>query len=181
MHGESLYRTEIRVPLLILMPAHRRSRAVVRETVSLRDLPATVVEVIGLESGSPFQGRSLARTWALPPAGVPPVETEVALSELASINPSNPNHGRSPAYRGPLFSLAEREFVYIRNEGDAGEELFNQRDDPDELNNLAGAEAMLPVLRRFRAHLERVKAQAHAPVVGHAGATARVASTGKLP
>ena len=30
MHGESLYRTEIRVPLLILTPSHRPSGAVVR-------------------------------------------------------------------------------------------------------------------------------------------------------
>ena len=77
------------------------------------------------------------------------------LSELASPNPSDPNQGRSPAYRGPLVSLAEGDFVYIRNEGDGGEELFNQRDDPHELANLARDEAMLPVLQRFRDHLRR--------------------------
>ena len=80
----------------------------------------------------------------------------VVLSELASPNPSDPNHGRSPADRGPLISLAEGDFVYIRNEGDGGEELFNEREDPDELDNLARAEAMLPVLRRFRDHLPQV-------------------------
>ena len=102
MHGESLYRTEIRVPLLILTPSHRPSGAVVRETVSLRDLPATIVDLIGLGNGSPFPGRSLARLWADPPTGGPPVETEGVLSELASPNPANPNQGRSPAARGPL-------------------------------------------------------------------------------
>ncbi len=60
-HGESLYRPEIRVPLLIVLPAARaRSPAVVDEFVSLRDLPATVVDLIGVAHGSPFPGKSLA-------------------------------------------------------------------------------------------------------------------------
>ena len=157
MHGESLYRTEIRVPLLILMPTHVPSGAVVPETVSLRDLPATIVDLIGLGNGSPFPGRSLARLWADPSTGARPALTGVVLSELASPNPSDWNHGRSPTYRGPLISLAEGDFVYIRNEGDGSEELFNEREDPDELNNLAGAPAILPVLRRFRDQLPQAK------------------------
>ena len=31
--------------------------------VSLRDLPATVVDLVGSASGSPFPGRSLAAHW----------------------------------------------------------------------------------------------------------------------
>ena len=157
MHGESLYRTEIRVPLLILTPSHRPSAAVVYETVSLRDLPATIVDLIGLENGSPFPGRSLARLWALRPAGAPALETDMVLSELASPNPSDPNHGRSPVFRGPLVALADGDFVYIRNEGDGTEELFNQREDPGERNNLARVDAMQRILRRFRDHLARTK------------------------
>ena len=59
-HGESLYRNEIRVPLLIVLPARSQSQAVVGDTVSLRDLPATIVDLIGLGDGAPFPGRSLA-------------------------------------------------------------------------------------------------------------------------
>jgi arylsulfatase A-like enzyme len=158
MHGESLYRTEIRVPLLILLPSHRPPMAVVRETVSLRDLPATVVDVLGLGAGSPFPGRSLARFWAPGLSPVGPGEGDVVFSELGSPNPADPNHGRSPVYRGPLVSLAADEFVYIRNEGDGNEELFDERSDADELNNLANVDAMLPVVRRFRDQLTRVKA-----------------------
>ena len=66
------------------------------------------------------------------------------ISELTGPNPSDPNQGRSPAKRGPLISLAEGDFVYIRNEGDGGEELFNERDDPGELSNQAGAEPCSP-------------------------------------
>ena len=49
-HGESLYRTEIRVPLVIRPPSGLDPSLVVRETVSLRDLPATIVDTVG--SGS---------------------------------------------------------------------------------------------------------------------------------
>ena len=179
MHGESLYRTEIRVPLLILTPSRRPSGAVVHETVSLRDLPATIVDLIGLESGSPFPGRSLARLWAERPTGAPAVETDVVLSELASPNPSDPNHGRSPVFRGPLVALADGDFVYIRNEGDDTEELFNQREDPDERNNLARVDAMQRILRRFRDRLTRAKSGALE--VRLLNTSPSVASTPNLP
>ena len=57
-------------------------------------------------------------------------------------------------HRGPLISLAEGDFVYIRNQKNGKEELFNEREDPHELNNRAKAEAMLPLVRRFRDRLD---------------------------
>ncbi len=81
------------------------------------------------------------------------------ISELTGPNPSHPNQGRSPANRGPLISLAEGDFVYIRNEGDGAEELFNERDDPRELSNRAGVEAMQPVLKRFRERVKELRAR----------------------
>jgi arylsulfatase A-like enzyme len=179
MHGESLYRTEIRVPLLILPPSRRPAGAVVGRTVSLRDLPATIVDLVGLGGGSPFPGRSLARYWTEPPAGASPLEAEAALSELAGPNPQNPNHGRSPSYRGPLISIADGDLVYIRNQGDGGEELFNERDDPAEAHNLARDASMEPVLRRFRDRLLRDRARA--PSIGDAGPAPRVAAAPDLP
>ena len=62
-HGYSLYRTEINVPLVIRPASGQRPSSVVGETVSLRDLPATIVDLLGLESESPFPGTSLARFW----------------------------------------------------------------------------------------------------------------------
>jgi arylsulfatase A-like enzyme len=182
-HGESLYRTEIRVPLLIVLPADRgRSPVAVEEFVSLRDIATTIADFVRPETKSPFPGRSLlpmGPTRARPSATPSDDDDVVALSELASPNPSDPNQGRSPAYRGPLISLAEGDFVYIRNEGDGSEELFNERDDPYELINRARAKAMLPVLRRFRDHRQRAKAQA--PAVRVPGAAPRIASTPNLP
>jgi hypothetical protein len=127
----------------------------VESAVSLRDLPATIVELAGLKADSPFPGESLARTWrqdlvksaddAVPQAGV--------LSELESPNPANPGRGRSPAARGPLVSLAEGGYVYIRNEADGTEELFYESDDPGEHRNRARDTAAATIMKRFRERL----------------------------
>ena len=65
-HGESLYRTEVRVPLVIVPPSRDRSRTVVDEPVSLRDVPATIADLVATDAESPFPGRSLARFWSGP-------------------------------------------------------------------------------------------------------------------
>lgn len=157
-HGESLYRNEIRVPLLIVLPAGRRSAGVVRETVSLRDLPATILDLVGLGPVSPFPGRSLVDLWRDPPLRARSIEVDGAISELPKPNPYDPNHGRSPAHRGPLISLTEGDFVYIRNEGDGTEEIFNEQEDPSESRSLAQVAAMQPILERFRRRLDQMRA-----------------------
>jgi arylsulfatase A-like enzyme len=158
-HGESLYRTEIRVPLLIVPPAGLNPSAAVGQTVSLRDLPATIVDLVGQEKGSSFPGESLARFWR--DSGSEDARSsrdhDPVISELMAPNPSKPNQGRSPAARGPLVSLAEGSFVYIRNEGDGSEQLFNERDDPQEFDDRARLESMRPVLESFRSRLAQIR------------------------
>ena len=78
------------------------------------------------------------------------------LSELAAPNPTDPNHGRSTARRGRLFALADADFVYIRNEGDGKEELFNERDDPRELIDQSRAVPSSVILGRFRESLRQL-------------------------
>jgi arylsulfatase A-like enzyme len=160
-HGESLYRTEIHVPLLIVMPSRERAGMVIPEAVSLRDLPATIVELAGWKSGSPFPGRSLARLWRGAARPVAPDSSEAVISELHSASPLLPNQGRSPAQRGPLVSLADGDLVYIRNLGDGAEELFDEREDARELSNRVRHPAMRPFLERFRRQLDNIIIQSY--------------------
>ena len=161
-HGESLYRTEIHVPLLIVPPGGGDGgQRVVGDFVSLRDLAATVAALVRADQPSPLAGRPLigpdgaAAGTATAASDVGPVR-----SELSAPNPRDPNRGRSPARRGPLVALAEGDIVYIRNQGDGAEELFDERGDPNELINSARSAAMVPILERFRAQFRGMKAQA---------------------
>jgi arylsulfatase A-like enzyme len=153
-HGESVYRHEVRVPLLIVPPGQSQPRQVVQDTVSLRDLPATIIDLVGLGAGATFPGRSLAHEWRGASSEGVRDTAGWALSELESPNPFDPNQGRSPAYRGPLVSLAKGGFAYIRNLRDGAEELFNEREDPGESSNQAEVESMEPVLKNFRRRLD---------------------------
>jgi arylsulfatase A-like enzyme len=159
-HGESLYRPEIHVPLLIILPGRGRSPEVVRETVSLRDLPATIADLVGMADWAPFPGSSLARLWRdnRPEDASRVRDDDAAISELSGPNPTYPSQGRSPAARGSLVSLAEGDYVYIRNEGDGREQLFQESDDPGEQVNLAKVAAMHPRLVRLRRRLDQMRA-----------------------
>ncbi len=158
-HGESLYRPEIGVALVIVPPAASRRQGVVNEFVSLRNLPATIVDLVGLGPNSPFPGPSLADLWRKSSSDPGAVKVDGVISELTSPNPTDPSKGRSPARRGPLISLADGAYVYIRNQRDGAEELFNEQDDPDELHNQAGVEELQPVLKRFREHAEHLRSK----------------------
>jgi arylsulfatase A-like enzyme len=157
-HGESLYSTEIRVPLLILPPPGAQSKiGAVTKTVSLRDLAATIVDIVGLGRGAPFPGLSLANLWSNRSSLAAQPDVHEVFSELPSPSRLDSSHGRSPARRGPLVSLADDDLIYIFNEGDRAEELYSQRDDPRELTNLAARPALLQDLERFRRRLAELR------------------------
>jgi arylsulfatase A-like enzyme len=150
-HASSLYDPEIHVPLLAILPGGAHAGRSVAEPVSLRDLPATVADLLGLGGGSPFPGRSLARHWD-PSARPKPVPS---LAEVDGPAKSAPNLGRSPVFRGPIKALVSGQEIYIRN-GDGIEELYDLATDPSQTRNRAGSPAVLPRLEDFRKDLERL-------------------------
>lgn len=156
-HGTSLYETQLHVPLIIVPPAGGPSRLVVTDTVSLRDLAATIVDVLGKSDGSPFPGVSLARFWNRS-TGAVPSSPEPALSEVVPLDARNPDLGQVLTRRWPMAALTEDEWTYIRREEDRREELFSLRDDNKEQHNLAGDPAMQATLNRMRQALGRLTA-----------------------
>jgi arylsulfatase A-like enzyme len=158
-HGTSLYRTELHVPLVIVPPAPKGGLAGrrVAETVSLRDLAATVVDLAGQESGSPFPGRSLARFWdGSTAAGATPGDPAAvsrALSEVVPEDPLHPDPGRLLEPRWPLAALSDGDWTYIRREEPAREELFHLPDDALESRNLAADPSARTWLERMRTAL----------------------------
>ncbi len=145
-HGQSLHHEVTQVPLLIVAPARVPKGRVVREPATLRDLPATVVELLGLKNGSPFPGRSLTRHWSDTAADGP---TEAVLAEIVDREPQMPADWKAPR------SVVVDETLYIRN-SDGREELYNLADDAAETVNLAKAEAARAELERCRVALDRL-------------------------
>ena len=166
IHGTSLYQPQLHVPLVIVPPSGspKPLRPVIPETVSLRDLPATVVDLLKLEAGSPFPGASLARLWDSPPS-----ETRVdhsgspaspALSEVVPTNPLEPDPAKLLEDRRAWASLADGDSIYIRiRDGDRQrEELFDLREDARQSRNLAADPARQSDLQRMRAALNQIMA-----------------------
>ena len=172
-HGCSLYRQVVEVPLVIVDPRAVPSGRVVDTPVSLRDLPATIVGLLGFEQAAAFPGRSLARFWA-PGAESPPASEPLLMEtdkpELLT------NQGREPAAKGPMKALVAGGMHYIRT-GDGGEELFSLDRDPEERTNLAGIAEARGSLEGFRAALRSMLRKRPAAD----GRTASVASESRRP
>jgi arylsulfatase A-like enzyme len=149
-HGCSLYRQLVQVPLVIVGPTGVPAGRVVAEPVSLRDIPATIVELLGPGRDAPFPGRSLARYWRgdPEPAGSRPEPLLMETTKPIVLT----NEGREPTAKGPMKSLVAGGMHYIQS-GDGSEELFNLSSDPAEWLNLTSGSRAGEVLRRFRASL----------------------------
>jgi arylsulfatase A-like enzyme len=132
-HSRNTNLDAIGVPLVILSPRAPGGR-VVSSPVSLRDLPATVVDLLGLSAGSPFPGRSLTAYWG-PGTGPFPGITSPALTEQAEAAAfqSRPSPGRE--HPGFQMSLVASGHHYIRH-GMGLEQLYDLRVDPSERVNL---------------------------------------------
>ena len=159
-HGTSLYQPQLHVPLVIVPPSGTPSpvRQVVSETVSLRDLPATVVDLLNLEAGAPFPGASLAPLWVRPPVQtvVEPTGRSPALSEVVPIDPVDPESAAILERRRAWATLAEGNWIYLRREGSEPEELFDLRTDGRERDNRAGDPAVQPVIEQMRRRLDKI-------------------------
>jgi arylsulfatase A-like enzyme len=136
-HGSGLHLDEIGVPLVILAPGAPAGR-VVDSPVSLRDLPATVVDQSGIRAGSPFPGRSLAAYWRTAPGQALEEITTPALSEQANSIAFQPQPQDGHGHSGFQLSLVAAGHHYFRD-GMGTERLYDLRSDPFERLDLAGS------------------------------------------
>lgn len=151
-HGTSLYKTELHVPLLIVPPGGVAVKRVIKEMVSLRDLPATIFDVLGLGAESPLPGTSLARLWKQASA-VTTMHVEPVLAEVVPGDARYRDSYGLPLKTWPLAALSDGRWSYIRQEGKVREELFNLHEDTDEQHNLGRSPAALSTLEHMRTSL----------------------------
>ena len=156
-HARSLYSQEVHVPLMILAPGDGAAGRIVADPVSLRDLPATIVDLLGASGDSPFPGSSLARYWKPGPGQHDP-STPAVLSEVALRDKVSKNENRAPAWRGPMMSIVAHGKTYIRN-ADGREELYDILSDPADSRDLVGSTDSTDSLARLRDTLQALLAK----------------------
>lgn len=182
-HANSLYRQLLHVPLVIALPGEVPAGRSLREPVSLRDIPATVLDLVEPGSRSPLAGRSLRRTWS-EIGGVEPGGGEAAgggavlhgdtlLAEFARGSFASPPPRRRRAFigrgqRAPqekvqlAKSLVAAGYHYILT-GDGRDELYDFEKDPAETRDLAGSERGREEVARFRPLVEGIVVRARPP------------------
>ncbi|WP_237722440.1 sulfatase [Singulisphaera acidiphila] len=159
-HGQSVYRREVHVPLLIIPPSNSSrsllAKGVVPEPVSLRDLPATIVDLLAIKDKAPFPGSSLAPLWSTNESLAPDQAPSPVLSEVGH-KTHVPRMERIPATLGEVKALISEGKVYIRNSG-ANEEVFDLNMDPLEKSDIVAAKNLNPSLDQFRSTLKQILA-----------------------
>jgi arylsulfatase A-like enzyme len=141
-HLNSLYAPLLHVPLLIAGPGVPVGR--LEGTVSLRDLPATILDLVSAPDERRLPGHSLAPLWATDSA---PLESDPPIAGLTGATPPGPI--LSTLYRGvvlrpwypvlrgdEMHSLWDGDYHYICN-GDGFEEVYDTSLDQEEEDNLA--------------------------------------------
>ena len=147
-HGSSLYLPELHVPLVVRYPARVPGRTRIDAPVTIRDIPATVLDLARLPTTAPFPGSSLASTWE--GEGEPARGSAVIEEVSAGINTAP----HEPVSRGAMRSLIDSTHHYIRN-GDGVEELYAWRSDSGEATNLAARPEARDAVARITGALRR--------------------------
>jgi arylsulfatase A-like enzyme len=136
----------LHVPLVVSLPGQQGPKDRLNVPVSLRDLPATVMDLVGLEHE--FPGTSWRSSWESGNAEDNPL--------LFEVEPTGDDHPKwSPLAKGPMKSLVDGDFHYIRN-GDDSEEFYNYVIDPGEQQNLAMSAEHAERLTRLREFLNSI-------------------------
>jgi len=183
-HGFSLYEPEIHVPLVVVFPGRVPRGRVAGEAVSLRDVPATVIDLLGSQGDSPFPGTSLAAAWR-PQPDQHSGSSRTTFSELDAPIEDLPGPRNKATFDGPIQAVVSDGNVYIRH-GSGAEELYNLDADPTESQNQSGKQAAGPILDRCRRILDQLipstrqpSASARHPLRDLPGTVSAVAQMGR--
>ena len=149
-HG--LYESNLIVPLIIRAPGLMPTGVQVDSWVQTKDMAPTMLELLGVDPGLEFDGRSLV---ALARGERFVSESEIYLTEATWMR----KHGwRTPEWK--LIHALEPDFHFKPEV-----ELYNLLRDPEELENLADREPDVVALleERMAVHIERREAQTGTP------------------
>ncbi|MGD9646648.1 MAG: sulfatase [Pirellulales bacterium] len=131
MHGQSMYRQEIDVPLVIWKPGLVPSGLRVEQPASLVDIPRTILNLLSEPAQFSFPGRSLTRYWQVSQSPGANDENVIAGEVLPT-----PHGGARLWFTGAVRSIIAHGKHYLRNERLGTEELYDLDNDPREFVDL---------------------------------------------
>lgn len=150
-HGQSLFMPTLHVPLVIRYPGRVPAGARVDNPVTIRDIPATILDLVGLAAAEPFPGESLRRTWLDRPAEQTTRPRALASPVFSELHRGLVERDWYPIASGlDMLSLLDGGYHYICNP-DGSEELYDVISDPDEYDNILLTQpvgSLLGALRR---------------------------------
>jgi arylsulfatase A-like enzyme len=141
-HSDSLYRPALHVPLLIIAPNSPVAGQRVHQMVTLRDLPATILDLLKLPQGG-IAGDSFAA--AITTSADAPLPSS---PKFAFVSQGIKFPGWHPNADGPVGAVFLDGKYYIRNA--IQEELYDFQTDPDEQHNLIDSPDSRLLLDRLR-------------------------------
>lgn len=166
LHGNSLYRQAIHVPLLVRYPAAAPSGIRVTTPVTIRDVPATVLALAGIpQAATGIEGHTLANLWSN--SGQP---TSDVVSEVSR------HYRKAPGIRnlnGPMQSLVTDSLHVIRD-GNDNLEVYNVVADAAETRDLAADRILSATMAsRLDASVARNALAGRGPYARRADTTSR--------
>ncbi|NQU55432.1 MAG: family 78 glycoside hydrolase catalytic domain [Bacteroidetes bacterium] len=133
-----MYDNSIRVPLIIFDPRVQKHQDITDMALNI-DVPATILDLAGVEIPSTYQGKSLVPIVSGSEKSM--YRDTILVEHLWEFDNIPPSEG---------VRTAQWKYLrYINNK--SYEELYNLVDDPKEINNLAGKDEYQKVLLEFRA------------------------------
>ena len=162
-----LYDWCVRVPLIVRIPGER-SATVVSQQVRTIDIVPTILDALSIGSAQSVHGESVLGLMRGDEEQEPRLAYADALNGLDWFSP----RGKLPAgHQGNLYSACDGEWKLVwRHEDTSAGELFNLREDPQELRNLFTPDH--PEVRRLLGFLEREDAWRLDPPRDQEGAAA---------
>ncbi len=147
-HANGLYTPLLHVPLIVLEPDGARAGLRIPDYATLRDLPATILDLAGID-GAGLPGESLARFWG---GSADPARPAVSplYAELEKYEFTEPG---SRSILGDMRTLVRDGFQVILN-GDGSIELYDLRRDPGQHDDLSDVPEFRALCDSLLARLE---------------------------
>jgi arylsulfatase A-like enzyme len=154
-HGNSLFIQELHVPLIIAFDRGVPAGLRVSKPVTLRDVPATIIDLARVPNQSStssmaLAGRSLARSWTDTVKGRSTSDTVIS-----EVRKRGDRQRWAPVNKGDMASILDGTQHLIRG-GDGALEMYQINTDPREENNLAGTAEVRDAVQRLSTTLRAV-------------------------